>query len=367
MLELGKFADAKMLVDHAHELAAAANDSRVKAAADLVRMHVLLHKAEPGSQWSEAAMQLTTETIPFLEREQAHAELARAWRLVALTKQVAGAFVAAGEAIVKVVAYARAAGDERLVARSALGLTYNALFGPTPVDQALRQCEEFVDGELRDRQVQGLIMCRLAQLRAMNGDFENARSMYHRARSMLDDLGHSVRTAQSSSDLASIELLAGDPAAAESAMRVDYETVVRMGTTYFLSSMAGLLARAVRAQGRDQEALELTRAAEAAAADDDVDAQVLWRSIRAPILARAGKIAEAQSLARAALDRARQTEMPGLHGLALVEFATVLHVAGRVDEACAAVGEAIAIYAAKGDIVSTARSKDLLASMERGC
>ena len=38
-----------------------------------------------------------------------------------------------------------------------------------------------------------------------------------------------------------------------------------------------MLARAVREQGRDEEALALTRAAEAAAAADDVDAQVQWR------------------------------------------------------------------------------------------
>jgi len=239
--------------------------------------------------------------------------------------------------------------------------TFNALNGPTPVQQALEQCQEFVTGELRDRQVQGLIMCKLAQLRAMNGDFENARSTYYRARSMLNDLGHSVRAAQSSCDLASIELLAGEPAAAERVLRLDYEALVRMGATYFVSSMAGIMARAVRAQGRDQEALEFTRTAEATAADEDVDAQVLWRCIRAPILARAGKTAEAQLLAQAALERARMTQMPGLHGLALVEFATVLHLAGRVDEACPAVGEAIAIYSEKGDVVSTARSKDLLA------
>ena len=174
-----------------------------------------------------------------LEKEQAHAELARAWRLVALIKQIAGALGPAGDAILKVVTHARAAGDERLVARSALGLTFNAVYGPTPVQQALEQCEEFVSGELRDRQVQGLIMCKLAQLRAMNGDFESARSMYHQARSMLNDLGHSVRAAQSSCDLATIELLAGDPAAAERELRVDYETLVQMGATYFLSSMAG--------------------------------------------------------------------------------------------------------------------------------
>ena len=114
----------------------AANDLRVKAAADLVRMHVRLHKAEPGS-WSEATIQLTTETIPLLENEGAHAELARAWRLVALTHAVAGSFGPAGDAILKVVTHARAAGDERLVARSALGLTFNALYGPMPVQQAL--------------------------------------------------------------------------------------------------------------------------------------------------------------------------------------------------------------------------------------
>jgi len=331
-----------------------------------VRLHVRLHKAEPGS-WSDATLQLTTETIPLLEQQGAHAELARAWRMIALVNQIAGSFGPAGEAIQKVVTHARAAGDERLVARSALGLTFNALNGPTPVQQALEQCQEFVTGDLRDRQVQGMIMCKLAQLRAMNGEFESARTMYRQARSLLDDLGKSMRAAQSSFDLATIELLAGDPAAAERELRVDYETIVQMGGTYFLSSMAGILARAVRDQGRYQEALELTRTAEAAAADDDVEAQVLWRCVRAPILAHTGKTAEAQSLARAALERARQTQMPYLHGLALVAFATVLQVAGHVDEARAVVGEAIAIYAAKGDIVSTARSKDLLASMERGC
>ena len=129
--------------------------------------------------------------------------------------------------------------------------------------------------------------------------------------------------------------------------------------------MAGILARAVRAQGRDEEALELTQPAEAAAADDDVDAQVLWRCIRAPILARAGPIVEAEALVRAALERARQTEMPSLHAFALAELAAVLHLAERADEARAALAEAAAIYDPKGDIVSAARAKRLLQAMQR--
>jgi hypothetical protein len=74
------------------------------------------------------------------------------------------------------------------------------------VQQALEQCEEFVSGQMRDRQVQGLIMCKLAQLRAMNGEFEKARTMYRQARAMLDDLGRTVNVSTTSFDLGMIEL-----------------------------------------------------------------------------------------------------------------------------------------------------------------
>ena len=116
----------------------------------------------------------------------------------------------------------------------------------------------------------------------MNGDFAKAREMCVRGRAVLRDLGQGVRAASASLDLAVIELLAGDPAAAEREIRPDCELLEKMGETYFLSTMAAMLARAVREQGRDAEALELTGLAERSAADDDIDAQVLWRAVRAP-------------------------------------------------------------------------------------
>ena len=79
----------------------------------------------------------------------------------------------------------------------------------------------------------------------------NAKS----ARAVLRDLGQAVRAASSSLDVAIVELLAGDPAAAEREIRPDCEMLQGMGETYFLSSMAITLARAVLAQGRDEEAL----------------------------------------------------------------------------------------------------------------
>ena len=124
--------------------------------------------------------------------------------------------------------------------------------------------------------------------------------------------------------------------------------------------MVVVLARAVRDQGRDEEALELTRTAEQTAAPDDVDAQVLWRCVRAPILARIGKIEEAEMLAQAALDLARQTEVPGFQATALSELGAVLRIAGRHHEARRALAEAVEIYLRKGDVASAGMTKAAL-------
>jgi tetratricopeptide (TPR) repeat protein len=127
--------------------------------------------------------------------------------------------------------------------------------------------------------------------------------------------------------------------------------------------MAALLARAVREQGRGAEALALTELAERSAADDDIDAQVLWRAARAPILARAGAIEEAETMARAALDMARQTELTDLLASTLVEFATVLRLAGQAEAARSALDEAIGLYAAKGDLASERRARAMSAGL----
>ena len=282
--------------------------------------------------------------------------------MVALVQQNSGQLGEAAASIEKVIKYARLADDRRLVSRSALGLTLSALYGPTPVPEAIALCGTLIAEDLADRQVQNLIVCKLALLHAMNGDFETAREMCVRGRAVLRDLGQGVRAASASLDLAAVELLAGDPAAAERELRPDCEMLEKMGETFFLSTMAAMLARAVREQGRDAEARELTGLAERSAAADDIDAQVLWRAVRASILARSGAIEEAEAMARAALDMARQTEVPDLHASALLELATVLGLAGHADAARAALDEAIGIYAAKRDLVSERRAREMAAS-----
>jgi tetratricopeptide (TPR) repeat protein len=355
LMDLGDFEPARALLGEAAVGAERFNNSRVRAAAQLVRLLVRLYSGEPVN-WGDETVKLTDETIPMLLRESAHEELAKAWRLIAMTHQIAGRLDRSAEAIENVIHFAGQAGNQRLVARSGVGLSLNALYGPTPVAQAIQQCERIVADSMLGRQSQALIQCKMAQLLAMSGDFESARTMIRRGRGMLRELGQGMHAASTGLDLAVVEWLAGDLQNAEREIRSDFQFLERHGETFMLSTMASLLARLVREQGRDDEALVLTQTAEAAAAANDVDAQVLWRSTRAPILARSGAWAEAEAMGLEALEQARQTDVPILLADTLCELAAVQRLANRSESERTALVEAIALYTAKGDRVSAARA-----------
>jgi ATP/maltotriose-dependent transcriptional regulator MalT len=203
----------------------------------------------------------------------------------------------------------------------------------------------------------------LALLRAMNGDFEQARSLYRRGRATLRELGQGVNAAANGIDVLQVELLAGDLASAEREVMADLAFLERAGETFYLSTIAALLSRVVRDQGRDEDALVLSRRAEDATAADDVESIALWRSIRAPILARAGRMAEAESLARSAVELSQGSDAPQMQADSLSELATVLVHAGRLDEARQAVAAAVSIYRGKGDVVSAARAATMAARL----
>ena len=353
MMGLGDFAVARDTLQEARLAADRIGSQRIKASSQLVEMFIRLY-SEPGE--SEEMLRMAHELIPVLEREAAHGELATAWRLIMLVHCIAGRYERASEAAGHSIAHARRAGNERLIARVSGILANAALLGPTPVPQAIEQCERIIAEGLSDRQVECNVMCNLAELRAMNGELSLARSLYQRGRAMLRDLGHHVNAAASGFALAGVESLGGDLSLAERELRGDYERLQTMGETFYLSSMAALLSRVLRDQGSDSEALVFSKRAEEATAADDLESQALWRAIRAPIVARAGQTEDAEVLAKTAVGLARQTESTSLQADALSELACVLRLAGRLDEARTAIDEAIALYKAKGNIVAAARA-----------
>ena len=365
LTELGDFADATAVLTEARTGAERLGNERVRVAAQLVAMLVRLYGAEPGN-WSTDAVELSEAVIPLLEREQAHDELANAWRLIGFAHGIAGRYGHVADAVAKSIAHAREAGDTRLVARSGLALSSSALYGPTPVLEAIAQCERILREGITDRHVEATVMCTIAQLRAMNGEFDVARSLYRQGRLLLKDLGQGVNAASTGLDVARVEILAGDLAFAEREVRADFDFLREHGETYFLSTMAALLSRIAHELGRDDEAMSLSKTAEETTSADDIESQVLWRTMRVPILVRIGQLPDAQQLAVSAAEMARQTEVPTLQADTLTELAIVLALQHRYDDAHRTIGEALALYAAKGNLVSQARARGIAATWPSG-
>ena len=363
LMGVGDFDAARGILREARELSERLAKPRIGAASQLIELFIRLYSGEQGEQ-GEERFAAAAELIPLLERENAHNELATAWRLIVLVRAIAGRYQLAGEAAAHSIAYARKAGNDRLVAKVSGILANTALCGPMPVPQAIAQCEQLIAGVLSDRLVEGNVLCMLAQLRAMNGELQTARKLYRESRAMLRDLERGVNAAATGIDLARVELLGGDLAMAEREVRADYDFLAKVGETYNRSTMAAYLSCLVRDQGREEEALVWSKIAEETAAPDDVDSQALWRSIRAPIMARVGNTMIAEELARTALEMARRTESPGLLADTLAELASVMQLGGKPDEARQAVGEAINLYRAKGNLVSAARASAWAAGLE---
>jgi ATP/maltotriose-dependent transcriptional regulator MalT len=166
-----------------------------------------------------------------------------------------------------------------------------------------------------------------------------------------------VLAATASLDSGPVELLAGDAAAAERELRHDYDILGGMGERYFLSTTAALLAQAVYARGRYDEALELSRVSEDAAADDDIESQVIWRCARGKVLARRGDHAGGEALVREALDLIMRTEEPDVQGHVHMDLAQVLFLQGKRAEEREVLQEALRLYERKGNSVAAAKAR----------
>ncbi len=129
-----------------------------------------------------------------------------------------------------------------------------------------------------DSWAEAAILGPLSVLYSYVGRFADARVALTRSRSILARSGARIDWARRAIQGGLIELIAGDPVAAEQAMTPGYDALRVMGERGWRASLATLLAEAVYAQGRLDQALRLTEEAEECAGADDFDAQARWPS-----------------------------------------------------------------------------------------
>jgi class 3 adenylate cyclase/tetratricopeptide (TPR) repeat protein len=363
LMETGEFARGQELLEVAVERATSAGDTTLAADARVTLLMARRRSTEDLDAWSGEVVQHLGQLIPELEQAEAHGTLAKAWRLLGY---VHGSVLNWREMLVahgNAIANARLADDTRLEARLQAEYAQALREGHTPVNEAVRHCEETLQRGLSDRQAEALVLCSLARLRAMVGNFDVAREMIVRAGRLRDELGASVIVPLTSLQSSRVETLAGDLEAAERSLRHDFEKLSALGEKFVRPVVGTLLARAICSQGRFEEAAELASEVRSLADSDDVETQAILHCVQAQLDIHAGNLAAAEQSARAAVETVAAIESPDLRGDCVVMLATVLAEAGRPDEASAALAEALDLYELKGNVVSAERVRRLSASL----
>ncbi|HWM14345.1 MAG TPA: BTAD domain-containing putative transcriptional regulator [Gaiellaceae bacterium] len=362
--EVGDLTRAREVLEEAVACGEVVVDRRIALLAELELARVRMH-SDPLFQ-GEQAEESAGRAIAVFEELGDHAGLATAWDVAAHARFNRGQAAPAEEAWRSALAHAGEAGDRNRQTEAIVFLAFCELVGPTPVPGALERTEEFARRAEGNPVVEASVLITGGLLEAMRGGFDVARERIARGRGMLEELGQGLRAAMApATQLGHVELLAGDPVAAEAALRPGYKGLDRMGETSFLSTLAVVLAESVYQQGRLEEAERLTEQSERAASADDVVSQVGWRVVRAKVAAARGEAEEGERLARDAVERARGTDYLDLQGTALAALAEVLERAGRAEEAAAHADEAARTFERKGNVVSAGRARELAAALSR--
>jgi tetratricopeptide (TPR) repeat protein len=331
--------------------------SRARVEQQFVRL-----QATPGRAIDEARDVASAALLVFEEHGDDLGRC-RAWCLLAWIDWTEGHATAADEAWQRAAEHASAAGEERELFEILGWRASAAVEGPTPVDVAIRTCTEIRD------QVHGsspvavaLTLHPLAALHAMRGEFEQARALIHEGNAILEELGR-MQSAVSHHE-ALVEMLAGDPLEASERLAHGYERLEGMGEKAVLATTAAMLAEALYAQERFEEAERFCSTSERMAAAEDLSTQVIWRGVRAKLLAREGSVAEGEALAREAVGFVSATDLLTRQGDALLDLAEVLRLGGNAAEAEATVREAHERYARKGNVVAAERARSLVVTLD---
>ena len=349
----GEFARAEEAVQRATTAARAAGDRVVELRATV--QHQFIRSFASESREAAENARVAESVLPELERLDDQLGLAKAWWLLSETAVIEARWSDRAEALERALEHARRAADARPEVSAAAALLAQALYyGPTPAAEGVQRCRELIADAGRDGSLRAGVSVSLAGFLAMQGEPEEARSLYADATALYDEFGLRFRRVTAAPIGADIEVRAGDTSAAEHALRDAYLVLEAMGERGVRSTLAACLADLLAQLRRDEEAESFAEIARSLAEADDVATQVLWRASLARVLGRRGEAGQARDLAMGALTLAEATDSPQLLAAAHVAQASALattdrHAArGHLDLATSA-------YRAKGDLVAAAQ------------
>ena len=341
--------------------AAATNGDRRLAAQALVQRGFLRLFTEPDVT-PEELIQTAGRAADLFDELADELGLARSWRLVAQAHYLARHAGPSEEAAERARAHARRAADQFEERETIQWLSVVLFLGPKPAQEAAAVCRRLLDEISGQPALEVHVLGALSYLEAIRGRPEEAEGLAERADQVMQALGEGwLFPAFAGLEASWVH----DPVEAERKLRHGYEMLSRAGERSHFCTVASLLARIAYGRREYEQAGELTREAEEAAAANDVHCQIHWRATRAKVIARQGHLESAEQLAREAVAFAAPSDFLCSHGDALADLAEVLVLAGRAREAIDPLCEAIALYGRKGNVLAAGATRGRLAELER--
>jgi class 3 adenylate cyclase/predicted ATPase len=357
---IGEVARAEALLQGLIDAAAAAGNRRYELYAALQQVSWRFSRNE--ATWEETT-RLAQEAIAAFEEAGDDFGLAQAWRQLAIALHDRSRYGEAAEAAERAREHARRAKAGREETRAVDLLCMCLVHGPTPVAVATERATAMLADAQANPGLRANVMAALAELKAMQKSFDEARELLAEARQTYEQLGLRLALVGLMQVEGLVELLAGDADEAERAFREGYELIAVELPTW-RAYQAGLLAEALYEQDRVDEARMLIESAEPDQLDD-LENVFAWAIVKARLLARAGAFEEGEELLRDIAARAVQTDALNVHGRVLLALAEVLIAAGRVDDARREAAEAAAIFKRKGNLPAAERAAALLGEPAR--
>jgi DNA-binding SARP family transcriptional activator len=356
LFETGEVDEASAVLAGARERARADGDRRVEWLVTITRPRIEMYRDPAGIDLDALAVETET-AIGVLGELGDEAGLARAYMVLSDIHWSNGRLSDTSDAATRAADHARRAGNRREVGWALGQNALCAIHGPMPVAEGLDWLERLLRGEPENRTLDANLSGFVTLLEAMSGRFDEARRHITDSRALARDLGLIWQAGVQELLSGYIELLAGDPVGAERDMRAAAQVFREIGEGWFLTVAMVDLQRAVYEQGRYADAFALLTAIDEAPAPD-CEWRVKRTGVPARLLARRGRLEEAERLARDGVTIAADSEFVVLHADVLLDLAEVLELAGRPDEASAAAAEAVRIYERKGNVAAAGRARD---------
>jgi class 3 adenylate cyclase/tetratricopeptide (TPR) repeat protein len=336
--------------------------SRAEASGDRIgelcgRLHETAHRVQMESADTTAELDaLVAEALPVFEAAGDGLALRIAYRAIGESANMRAQMDQVAAAYEQASSYPGPAGLTALV-----GYQSHARFhGSTPLTKLLAWQDE---QDPREQRSYWLRAHRSAAL-AMLGRVDEARALRAELRTELAERGGATAVLAALEGYGiDIELLAGDPEAAAAAGEASCRMREELGRWAELSTAAGGLALVYCELDRLDDAERWAARAEELGAADDAITQMLWRQARARVLARRGRLEEAEQLAREAVAIGEQTEDLDSKAQTRADLGDVLALAGRPKDAAAAIEEAVTRFEAKENVVRARQMRKRLAEL----